>query len=135
MAHIKNRCRLIISISLVVFGLIAFSGCSQLGRKYTAFQVTSEPPGASVDSLIDNKISGKFANAVLGVTPTEVKVVYYAFGAPFVGDTKIGIRIYMPGYETKELFFGTGDWYGTRQEARKHTRKISVALKKKQNGK
>ena len=125
MTNKKNGIRFVMSISLVLFVLVAISDCSHLGRKYTAFKVTSVPSGASVDSLIDNKISGgTFVNASHGTTPTGVKVVYYAFGAPGVGDTKIGVRISMPGYETKDVFFEPDDWHETAEEAKKHIKEI-----------
>jgi hypothetical protein len=112
----------------LVLGL-TISGCSELGKKYCAFTVTSDPSGAEVVSLIENKLGGKIENASLGRTPTKVIVVHYAFGAPGVRDTKVGIKVQMPGYEDQEVFFRPSDWYKTPEEAQSHVRSISVVLK------
>lgn len=125
MSDRKGTSGLLLGIPLAL-GLMPFAGC---GEKYTAFRVTSDPPGASVDSLINNKISGgTFVNASLGTTPTELKTVHFAFGAPGVGDTKIGIRVHMPGYKAQELFFGSSDWHETVEGALSRVREISVVL-------
>ena len=131
MAYKKYGSGVVMKIVLVFSGVMAFSGCSELGKKYVAFKVTSDPPGASVDSLMDNKISGgTFVNASLGTTPTGIKVAHFAFGAPGVGDTKLGVRVDKSGYKAQELFFDTSDWYDTAEEARRHVKEISMVLER-----
>ncbi len=130
MAYRRNRSALMTAF-LLAFGLAALSGCSEMGKKYVAFKVTSDPPGASVDSLMDNKISGgKFVNASLGTTPTEREGAHFAFGAPGVGDTKLGVRVHKSGYKVQELFFDPSDWYNTTEEARRHVKEISMVLER-----
>jgi ankyrin repeat protein len=131
MARRRTNSSLLVMLALATSLAVVSLGCGHMGRKYTAFRVTSVPGGASVEALIDNTISGgKFSPASLGKTPTGVEVIHFAFGAPLAGDTKVGVRASLTGYESVELFFGPDDWYGSAAEARKHVRDIRVDFQK-----
>ena len=119
---------------VAVLWLAIIPSCGKLGKKFTAFKVDSDPSDALVESLMESRISGgKFANAYLGRTPTRVKIVSFGFGAPFAGDTKIGIRVSKRGYKEKEIFFPPGNWHKTKEEARKQVKEFFVVLVPKHN--
>jgi len=117
-----------LNLTLLIIAVTIFFGCDNLGKKYSTFTVISTPPGATVYTLIDNKISWKFTPMEHGETPLSETTIHFGFGNPLAGDTKIGVRLEKSGYETKEIFFKPSDWYETADEARKNVVKISVTL-------
>jgi hypothetical protein len=68
-------------ITIMCFALGVW-GCSEMGKKYVTFTVTTDPPNASVDSVMKSKLSGNFNNAHLGRTPLGPITSHFAFGAP-----------------------------------------------------
>jgi hypothetical protein len=111
---------------LVICTFLAFASCSQMGRKYIAFDVESVPSGAGVEVIMQNRIGGGlWAQEGLGKTPTGIKVRHFAFGAPGAGSTRLGVRV--DGMELfEEIFFETSDWYDTPKEAMNHVKHIVV---------
>lgn len=113
-----------------------FAGCDRMyGRAYVAFKVTSDPPGATVYSIMQHKSlfddeDHKFAKDRFGTTPTGVLIMWFARSAPGAG--KVGVRVTKDGCEPYEVFFEAKNWYGTEQEARRHVTELTVSLKQKE---
>lgn len=109
--------------------LLMSLGCSELGKRYITVDVESDPPGASVLALIDNKMSGgTFSPGSLGTTPTGKKTMHFAFGAPGAGDTKLGVRVQKPGFKDYEVFFTRDECYSSGDEALKNVKHIFAKL-------
>ena len=113
--------------------LAALTGCSEMGKRYVAVEVQSDPPGATVWALIDNKLGGAFSPNVLGTSPMSKKTMYYAFGAPGVGDTRLGVRILKAGYKDYDVLYTRDECFDTREEALANVKKIFVNLEPKEN--
>ena len=54
--------------------------------------------------------------------------MYYAFGAPGVGDTKLGVRVVEPGFKGYEVFFTRDECYSSREEALKNVKHVFARL-------
>jgi hypothetical protein len=116
--------------AVIVCALIAASsGCSEMGKRYITVVVESDPPGATVHTLIDDKLGGQtFSPGSLGTTPTGKRTMHFAFGAPGVGNNRIGIRIHEPGFEAFEVLFTRDECYPSPEEAHKNVKHIFAKL-------
>lgn len=117
----------LVGIAFVV--LVTAHGCSELGKRYITVDVDSDPPGARVLALIDNKLSGgTFSPGSLGTTPTGKRTMHFAFGAPGARDTRLGIRVQKPGFKDYEVFFTRDECYSSAEEALKNVKHIVAKL-------
>ena len=117
------------AVGIVSALLVVSLGCSELGKRYITVDVESDPLGASVLALIDNKISGgTFSPGSLGTTPTGKKTMHFAFGAPGVGGTKLGVRVQKPGFKAYEVFFTRDECYSSAEVALKNVKHIIAKL-------
>ena len=129
MQRILRRTVWISAVSIVCVILVTSFGCSQMGKRYITVDVKSDPPGASVLALIDSKLSGgTFSPGSLGRTPTGKRTMHFAFGAPGVGDTRIGIRVRKPGFKDYDVFFTRDQCYSSAKEALKNVKHIFARL-------
>ena len=121
---LKKHIYFLLRIS-VILGFLLFSRCS-FGRKYVAFKVISIPSGASVEFLVNMPATGEFIDGQFGVTPTNVKIVYFV---PAISKkARYGVRVSKQGYKTKDVYFNSSKWYNTPKEAKKSIQNISVIL-------
>lgn len=129
MQRTAKRTISICAVGIACALLVTLFGCSELGKRYITVDVQSDPPGASVFALIDNKISGgTFSPGSLGTTPTGKKTMHFAFGAPGVRDTRLGVRVEKPGFKTYEVFFIRDECYSSAEEALKNVKHIVAKL-------
>lgn len=109
--------------------LVTSFSCSELGKRYVTVDVDSDPTGASVLALIDNKLSGgTFSPAPLGTTPTGKRTMHFAFGAPGVGDTRLGVRVQKSGFKDYDVFFTRDECYSSEAEALQNVKHIFARL-------
>ena len=129
MQRIAKRTIWISAVAIACALLVTSFGCSELGKRYITVDVESEPSGASVLALIDNKISGgTFSPRQLGTTPTGKKTMHFAFGAPGAGDTRLGVRVQKPGVKDYDVFFTRDECYSSAEEALKNVKNIFARL-------
>jgi len=129
MQRIAKQTVWISAVGIACALLLTSFGCSELGKRYVTVDVESDPPGASVEALIDNKLSGGvFSPGSLGTTPTGKRTMHFAFGAPGVGDTRLGVLVHKPGFKAYEVFFTRDECYSSSEEARKNVKRIFARL-------
>ena len=129
MKRIAKRTAWVSAVGIACALLVTSFGCSELGKRYVTVDVESDPPGASVVALIDNKLSGgTFSPGSLGTTPTGKRTMHFAFGAPGVGDTRLGVRVQKPGFKDYDVFFTRDECYSSAEEALKNVKHIFARL-------
>jgi len=129
MQRISRRTVHISAVSIACTLLITLSSCSELGKRYITVDVESDPAGASVLALINDKISGEtFSPGSLGTTPTGKKTMHFAFGAPGAGNKRLGVRVRKQGFKDYDVIFTRDECYSSPEEALKNAKHISARL-------